>query len=241
VIQKYLRADLDRREVERLRNEELEFLGMKPGKIDLEDMKFLKDREKDPREKFDLGKFDIDREIERIKAERKGVQLHNQDELKVLYDKVRGEIVENDVPDIRENQLYEMRRWISDFYEKHEGKELPNNVALFYTKDDKAVPLTKEEEDIKRKLDAEKEKAKKKAEDDKKKKKKTDTDLFLESREALGPANSAALRQLNEAIDRFNNEWLVSDGNDNFDQRPDKEFIVRDIKPQIKQMVVSAH
>lgn len=232
VFQKYFRAYLDRMEVEKMRNEEMQFLGMKPSQMQIDDLKFLTPKERE--------NFDIDKKIEDIKDKRRAVQSRNKEELKNLKVKVKTEIETHDVPDMREKQLYDMRKWITEYYEQHEGKELPEKVEDFYTKDDKALPLTKEEIEAKKKADAEKAKAAKKAEEDKKKKKKTEAQAFMDEREGRGPANSQALRDLIERIDKFNNEWMSTDESVGVDQRPNKEFIINDLKPSIQTKVVLA-
>ena len=234
IVQKYLRAFIDRREVERLRNEEMEFLGMLPSKTKLDDLKFLSEEKKEG--------FNLDKEVEKVREHRKGEQARNKNLLKSTVEKVKEEIRHHEIPDMKENLLYQMRNWITEYYEKHEGKELPDKIEDFYKRNDKAIPLTKEEEDAKRKADQEKEKAKKKAADDKKKKKKTEAEEFLDSRAARGPDNSKALRCLNEDMQKYVDEWMNKEKiehKDNFDQLPNKEIIIKEVMPEIEEEIKS--
>ena len=229
VIQKYLRAFSDRQEVEKLRNEEMEFLGILPQKMSIDDLKFIPESRK--------ANFDIDKEIAEIRTKRKGEQQSNANELDKMVRKVRKEIEEHETPDMKENLLYQMRNWITDYYEQHEGKELPDKIENFYTRDEKAVPLSKEEADAQRKALAEKEKAEKKAKEDKKKGKMTEAEAFMEARAARGPDNSRALRNLNEEVQKYVDEWLSKEQNDEFEQRPSKDLIIRQVMPEIENNV----
>lgn len=147
---------------------------MLPSEMKIDDLKFIPESKQKG--------FDIDKEIADIRKKRKGQQEHNANELEKLVTKVRNEIEEHETPDMKENLLYQMRNWITEYYEQHEGKELPEKVEDFYTRNDKAVPLTKEEADAKRKEEQEKEKAAKKAKEDKKKGKKTEAEAFMDAR-----------------------------------------------------------
>lgn len=92
--------------------------------------------------------------------------------------------------------LYERRTWITEFYEDHEGKELPANVEDFYERHNVGIPLTPEEEEMKKKEAAEAKKAKAKAKKNKGKKKKTEKEEFLSTHEPKGPTNSAYVMEL---------------------------------------------
>lgn len=229
VLQRYVRAYIDRKEIERLRNEEMEFLGMLPSKPDYSDLPFLKE---------DPSKFDPEKEIEKIKQKRKTDLRVNENRMTKMVEKVKQEIIKHETPDMRENLMYEMRNWITEYYEQHEGKELPDKIDNFYTRNDVAKPLSKEEEDALRKAKQEKEKAAKKAAADKKKKKKTEAEMFMDAREARGPDNSKALRDLNEIVDKYKEEWFSKETpGDNYEQKPNKDMIIRDVMPEIEESV----
>ena len=231
ILQKYIRAFIDREAVEKMRNEEMEFLGILPSKPKLDDLPFLK---VDP--KTDTKAF-ISSEVDRIKEKRRGKQREKKAELQATKDKIVSNIEEHETPDMKENLMYQMRNWITEYYERHEGKELPLKIDDFYTKNETAVPLTKEEADAKRKEMAEKEKAAKKAAEDLKKGKLTEAQKFMKEREAMGPENSLPFKLLNQDMQKYVETWMSTDDSDIFEQRPDKELIVKEVMPQIEEKV----
>ena len=50
------------------------------------------------------------------------------------------EITGKSAADIKENLLYQMRNWITEYYEAKEGKDLPEKVEDFYTRNERAMP-----------------------------------------------------------------------------------------------------
>lgn len=257
VLQKYIRAFIDREKVEKLRNEEMEFLGMLPTAPQMDDVPFWLQKQ---------GCFDhkqlgiLDRPVPEdpllfvkpgdnpsklmsnvadiVKGKRRGEQNHAEKSLKKMVESVKNEIKEHEVPDMKENLMYDMRTWITQYYEQHEGKELPPKVEDFYTRNDKSKPMTKEEEDAAKKAKAEKEKAEKKAAEDKKKGKKTEAEQFMDDRQARGPDNSRPLKALNEQVQKYIDTWMTREDGDNFDQRPNKELIINKVMPEIEESVI---
>ena len=274
VLQKYIRAYIDREKVEKMRNEEMEFLGMLPSEPDIEDAPFVLSRKEDKGKSqaksnysslkqanldlknpsslklsqvddqtmpsshpnINIGEI-MKKTVEEVKHDRRKDQSDARDQLSKMVDKVTDQIKEHDVPDFKENLLYNMRNWITQYYEQHEGKELPAKVEDYYTKDDKAKPLSKEEEDALKKAKAEKEKAEKKAAEDKKKGKKTEAEQFMDDRQARGPDDSRPFKLLNEEVQKYVDTWLSKDDGDNFEQRPSRDIVIEEIMPQIEQSV----
>jgi hypothetical protein len=111
--------------------------------------------------------------------------------------------------------LYERRTWITEFYEDHEGKELPTKVEDFYERHNVALPLSPEEEELKKKAAAEAKKAKAKAKKNKGKKKKTEKEEFLSTHEPKGPTNSAYVMPLQTEMEAFSNQWSNKNEVDN--------------------------
>lgn len=257
VLQKYIRAFIDREKVEKMRNEEMEFLGMLPTNPTITDLTFVTDRKSNSDSKLFKGFFEnigYDHQLavmhfnedprlfmetfeNKIKIKRRGNQATLQHELQKLVEKVKSEIKEHEVPDMKENLMYDMRTWITQYYEQHEGKELPAKIEDYYTRNDKSKPLTKEEEDAAKKAKAEKEKAEKKAAEDKKKGKKTEAEQFMDDRKARGPDNSKPFKVLSEEVDKYVRTWMSTEDGDNFDQRPNKELIINEVMPQIEESV----
>lgn len=256
VLQKYIRAYIDREKVENLRNEEMEFLGMLPTSPSLDDVPFLHPKptgfdykqlgitgktvpdetQTSSKPVEDPSKLMSDK-VDLIKEKRRGKQRGAEKALKQTIDQVKKEIEEHEVPDMKENLMYDMRTWITQYYEQHEGKELPAKVEDYYTRNDKSKPLSKEEEDALKKAKAEKEKAEKKAAEDKKKGKKTEAEQFMDDRQARGPDNSRPLKSLNEEVQKYIDTWMTREDGDNFDQRPSKELIINQVMPQIEESV----
>lgn len=256
ILQKYIRAYIDREKVETLRNEEMEFLGMLPTSPQLDNVPFF--NQKQPG--FDFKQLGItgravpedstlgskagenpskmmSNKVDEVKEKRRGDQRHAETKLQKMIDQTKAEIKEHEVPDMKENLMYDMRTWITQYYEQHEGKELPPKVEDFYSRNDKAKPLSKEEEDALKKAKAEKEKAEKKAAEDKKKGKKTEAEQFMDDRQARGPDNSRPLKALNEEVQKYIDTWMSQEDGDNFDQRPNKEIIINQVMPEIEESV----
>lgn len=235
ILQKYIRAYIDRQAVEAIRDEEMEFLGMLPSKPKFDDLPFLKVGPNDN------VKTKIDEQVEKVKQKRRGDQQRNATEMRKTKNQIVANIEEHEVPDMKENLMYQMRNWITEYYEQHEGKELPEKIDDFYKKDEKAVPLTKEEADAKRKEDAEKEKAAKKAAEDLKKGKLTEAQKFMLEREPMGPEVSLPFKLLNEHMQKYVETWMSTEDSDNFDQRPNKELIVHQVMPEIEEKVAECY
>jgi len=176
IVQKYFRAFLDRKIIHEARKAEMEFLGMIPDCEDELEILSLKNQ--------------------RNRANRKDDQIRNENALIDETTAIKDDLKKTESPDIREHMLYERRNWITEFYEDHEGKELPSKVEQFYERHNVAKPLTKEEEELKKKEAAEAKKNAEKAKKNAGKKKKTETEEFLFTHQPKGPQDSAYVMPL---------------------------------------------
>jgi len=128
VVQKYYRGYKSREIVDKLRQEEFEFLGMKKTDNDLhkeEIKKYLKTKE----------------EMKIIKGEH---EKEFQDELK----RQKEIIKKNEGPDIKEDMLQKRREWIEKYRDMNDFQKLPVGVEEFYDRNDVMMPLTPEQRNI---------------------------------------------------------------------------------------------
>lgn len=216
VVQKYYHALIDRKKIHQLRIKEMEFLDMIP----------------DADEELER----LSKQVEDLRIERKENQARIQNELIDFKSEIKSAMEINESPDIKEEKLFERRTWMTKYYEEHEGKELPKNAMEFYEYDNVAIPLTPEEEDLRRKEEQEKKKAAQKAKANKGKKK-TEREEFLDSMEAKGPENSIYFKQLHEEVDRYNQLWTGKDNKDVFSAKFDPDIIKREVRPEIERKI----
>jgi len=224
VIQKYFRGFTSREKVEKIREDELIFLGMKK----------VKENPKDPNSQ--VYKYNVTRE------NRKALQKEFDEEYKQSLDDMKDKIKEYEAPDMKEAMLEERRKWIYDFYELNEGNDLPKKVTEFYDKDKVMKPLTPEEEEAKRKEEEDKKKEEKKKKDAKKnakgKKAKKDTpeEEFLKARVWKGPTE--VVSKIQENLASFGKEWETYEPDrKNFEQRYDPEYAKDSVRPQVEEEV----
>lgn len=217
IVQKYFRAFLDRKIIHEARKAEMEFLGMIPDCEDELEILSLKNQ--------------------RNRANRKDDQIRNENALIDETTAIKDDLKKTESPDIREHMLYERRNWITEFYEDHEGKELPSKVEQFYERHNVAKPLTKEEEELKKKEAAEAKKNAEKAKKNAGKKKKTETEEFLFTHQPKGPQDSAYVMPLQKEIEGFSSQWSTKDEVDNSEQKYDKVMIVDRVMPQIEKAI----
>lgn len=128
-IQKYFLGYLAREEVFKLRQKEMEFLGITKKKMDPND----KDSE--------LYKANQRRELQ------KKVQKEQLDNYKKAVDDLKAEYQDLWQDDIKDKMLEERRQWIREFMDMHDYKQVPNKIAEFYDKDKVKPPLSPEEEE----------------------------------------------------------------------------------------------
>ena len=216
-IQKYYRAFVDRKMIWEARREEMKFLGMLPEDDEVMD--------------------ELDREVRKIRRQRKDEQEQNENQLKDQSKEIKENLQKTESPDIKEHMLYERRNWITEYYEDHEGKELPDEVEKFYERFNVGPRLSPEEEELKKKLEAEKKKAAKKAKAKKGKKKMTEKEEFLATRVPKGPENSEVLKAIKTDIEKFTGNWARKDESDNFEQKMDRKLIRERLMPEIEKNI----
>lgn len=126
VVQKYYRGYKSREFVDKLRQAEFEFLGMKKtadDPVQKEEMKlYLKTKE----------------EMKIIKGEN---EKEFQDELKRQKELIK----KNEGPDIKEDMLQKRREWIERYRDMNDFQKLPAGVEEFYDSKDVMMPLTPEQ------------------------------------------------------------------------------------------------
>lgn len=141
-----------RKYVEKLRAEEMEFLGMSRKK------KTPEEERNDPIKKMEM-----------TRAERKLVQENNFKRYQDAKNQLKEEIDENQGTDIMEQMLKERREWVNEQKQVNLGK-IPDDIKPFYDRFNVETPLSPEEEaEKKEKEEAE---AAKKGKKEKKKEKK---------------------------------------------------------------------
>lgn len=114
VIQKYWRAFVARKELARLREEELKFLGI----------------QKEPGDKSLLQRAEQQRL--KIKQRQDGREKKLEDE-KI---NIKHQIEKNESKIIKAKMMEQRRKWINKFLEIHEFSNLPNSLAQFYQQRD---------------------------------------------------------------------------------------------------------
>ena len=217
VVQKYFRAFLDRKIIYEARKSEMEFLGMSPDcEVELEM---------------------LIHQSERNRLNRKDDQQRNIDLLKDQTYEIKENLKKTESPDIKEHMLYERRTWITEFYENHEGKELPFDVMEFYERNDVALPLSPEEEDLKKKEAAEAKKNAEKAKKNAGKKKKTEKEEFLDTHVPKGPQNSEYVMELQSTMEGYNYSWGNKEEPEGTDKKYDRALIVDTVMPEIERTI----
>lgn len=232
-IQKHFRAYADRKIVYDMRLEEMKFLGMLPEDSDEDSEEIKKYKLPDgmrPEKK-------LDKQVAKIRERRKGIQKRNANKMEQEKNDLKDNLRKKESPDIRDKMLYERRQWITDFYEDHEGRNLPADVEEFYERTNVGKPLSPEEEELKKKAEQEKKKLEKKAKENLKKGKLTAQQQFVHDRIMMGTSASLALKEIQENIGEFTNSWAVKDENDNYDQGPDKKIIEQELMPEIEEEI----
>ena len=152
LIQKTIKGFLARKVADRMREEELIFLGIIKKPQDPNDPKTAVFKKNKNRDKM--------REI----------QKDNEKEYKETLGTLKDELYEKWEEPMKEKMLRDRRMWISEFMERNEFSKIPDTVKDFYEKDKVKIPPTAEELEIMQKM-AE---AKKKEKGKKKKKKLTE-------------------------------------------------------------------
>ena len=227
IIQKYTRGWLARREYDRLMDEELVFLGMKPAP-----------RPEDPRDDPILR--DLANNVMRKK-----MQYANQAEYLAAYENLKDRVKERHGQEMREEVQDKINSWFLENRDPETG-EFPDfpDVESGGSRDI-LNPPPKEEDDAdldpkaaKAKADAEK---KKKAEEEKKKKEAAKKKGKDGDDKPKPKCPAKFINPLRDAVDSFNRTW--SKVNDtgleggNFDQRFISSVVEEELKPVVFEEV----
>ena len=156
MIQKTIKGFMARKEVDKLRDEELLFLGIKKKPQDA----------KDP----NSGLHKMLKNKERVRE----LQVQKDKEYRETLGTLKEELYDKWEEPLKEKMLRDRRLWISEFMERNEFQKIPDTVKDYYEKDKVKIPPTAEEQEAMLKA-AE---AKKKQKKGKKKKKLTEKDKF---------------------------------------------------------------
>lgn len=128
-IQKTIRGFLTRRKVDRIRKEEMEFLGMIKTPENLNDPSSLK---------FKAG---------RKREELRRLQKENEKEYKEQISQTKEELLATWEEPLKEKMLRDRHMWIAEVMERTEFNKIPDSAKDFYEKDKVKLPLTPEEEE----------------------------------------------------------------------------------------------
>lgn len=145
-----MRAIIARKNIEIMRQNEMEFLGM------MRKVKTAEEEKNDPIKK-----------MERIRSERKLVQVNNWTKYNDAKEALKEEIDANEGTDIREQMLKERREWVNE--QNKLTYKLPEDCKGFYDRFKVETPLSPEEEAAKQAAEEEEAKNKGKGKKDKKK------------------------------------------------------------------------
>jgi hypothetical protein len=146
-LQKFVRGFQARKQTKEYRRKKMKFLGLSifnehlPKDQNLETHKFM----------------ELVKSIE--EKRKKGIQ-EKLNEMMEQRKIIKEELKENEGPEMMENMLQERREFILDFYEMHEGKQLPKNEKVFYERFDLKNIKTLEEDAKKMKKNKNKNKSK---------------------------------------------------------------------------------
>jgi SpoVK/Ycf46/Vps4 family AAA+-type ATPase len=214
LIQKYLRGLIARQTVLGMRDAENQFLGFK------QNVKEIVERAA---------------ELEALGNDRIAIRKEKEKELDDKKRNLKENIIEKEGLDIRCEMLEERRRFIIDYYETKEGKELPADENEFYKRLDLLPPLSQAEMEEKRKEEAKNEKKPAPKPSDGKKKE-TEQEAFLREHQEKGPAVSQALPEIQILLQQFNEVWWTSESN-NDPMVLNTELILKEVVPEIKETI----
>ena len=195
IVQCHIRGILARKEIEKMREEEMIFLGMK----------------RKPKSDEEI-KNDPIKDAEVTRANRKAIQEAHWEEFVAQKKELKEEIEKIEGEDITETMLKERRDWVQRF--RAEFGKVPDNLDKYYERHNVLEPLSPEEEEKKNAEDEENAKSKK----DKKKAKKSkkaaggdgdDKPKMLD----MGPTE--VVRKFEEFYEGYNVDWANRDERDN--------------------------
>ena len=215
-IQKRVRGILARKYVERVRQDEMEFLGMVRPK------KTIEQQRNDPIKR-----------MEETRLERKMVQEANWKKYIDTKETLKEEIMENEGVDLMEFMLKDRREWINMKMETENGK-IPDDITKFYERFNTETPLSPEEEAQKKLEEEEAASKKKKKKGEKKKKKGKGKDEDEDpTKGAAKLGTTEVTRKFEDQYKEFNDDWVTRDETDNYKQEHDIDLARREVMPVI--------
>jgi len=213
---------LARKNVERLRTEEMEFLGMSRKK------KTPEEERNDPVKK-----------MEETRKERKLVQENNWKRYQDAKVEMKEEIEYNQGTDIMEDMLQQRRDWINE-QKAMNGNKVPDDIKPFYDRFNTETPTSPEEEAARAAEEAEEGGKKKKKGDKKAKKakgKKGKKDDGDDKPQVIKIGTSEVVTKFDDFYDEWKNEWDQKDESSNQEQKHDEEKTRDDVMPSIEDQL----
>jgi hypothetical protein len=217
LIQKRLKGYIARAEVDRMRQEEFEFLGMM-------------EKSKTKEEKMNATPL----KVKAIEDKRKKEQEDAYADFKNAITKIKETKRLNEEFDIKDKMYDERMMWIIDYRRNHGGK-LPKNAAEFYKRADVAKPKTEEElaaEEAAKKA----KKGKKTTKAKKTTKKKGDKKEVKKEYLWTGPTTDAVI-QLQNSAEKYSKVWENKDETNEDFVKYDKEMIKEQVAPVIEHEI----
>jgi SpoVK/Ycf46/Vps4 family AAA+-type ATPase len=213
---------LARKNVERLRTEEMEFLGMSRKK------KTPEEERNDPVKK-----------MEETRKERKLVQENNWKRYQDAKVEMKEEIEYNQGTDIMEDMLQQRRDWINE-QKAMNGNKVPDDIKPFYDRFNTETPTSPEEEAARAAEEAEEGGKKKKKGDKKAKKakgKKGKKDDGDDKPQVIKIGTSEVVTKFDDFYDEWKNDWDQKDEANNQEQKHDEEKTRDDVMPSIEDQL----
>lgn len=218
LIQKRLKGLIARADIEKMRQEELQFLGMM-------------EKTKTKKEKLNATPL----KVKAIEDKRKKEQEDAYADFKNAITRIKDAKKQSEEFDIRDKMYDERMMWIIDYRRDHGGK-LPKGAAEFYKRADVAKPKTEEELAIE---EANKKAKKGKKADSKAKKttkKKGDKKEVKKEYLWTGPTTDAVI-QLQNSAEKYSQVWEKKDETTEDFTKYDKEIIKTQVAPLIEKEI----
>lgn len=118
-LQKFIRGFQARKKTRAFRRHKMEFLGLSIF------------NEHTPQTQ-NKSRLEIVQQVDKVAEKRKARIVRKLGEMMEQRKLIKEELRVNEGPEIKEKMLEERRNFILDFYEMHEGKQLPKNEKVFY-------------------------------------------------------------------------------------------------------------
>ncbi len=218
LVQKRLKGVIARAKIQKMRQEELYFLGMadKP--------KSLEEEKKDSAAK-----------VREIEATRKKVQKEVYEDYRNAITDAKDSIKLNEEFDMRDKMYDERMLWIIDYRRDHKGA-LPKNVADFYKRNDVDKPKSAEELAEEEAKAAAKKKKKPEKKPKKASKKKGQKEEEKKAYQWTGPTTDAVL-QLESNTEKYSKVWEKKDETDKAFNKYDGDMIKDQVRPTVEKEI----